>query len=313
VTEPLHCIGVSLAQVWASPDAARDIDEPIVRAVPDVATWMSALDTEQRLDLLGRVETQALFGEPVLVISESNGWCEVRLPLQPTRKDPMGYPGWVRRDHIVDSTDAVTQVSVTARFARLHHTADSSAFDVLSMGCVVEALGDEAVGDAMPGDEMPGDDMPGDDVLGDAVPGVANLSAMLTVRGPQGVRYVDAAACVQRPDPIAVATDMIGLGYLWSGLSGWGVDCSGLVHLAHRVAGRIVPRDSIDQFAAAVPSTVYFRHDRGTGAIHHVAFDIGSGLMLHAPKTGRVVEVLAIATPPYDQEVVWPAVPPTPR
>ncbi|MFZ2099983.1 MAG: NlpC/P60 family protein [Oricola sp.] len=46
------------------------------------------------------------------------------------------------------------------------------------------------------------------------------------------------------PDYVAVAEQLIHTPYLWGGTSGFGVDCSGLVHLAMRMAGRDILRDT---------------------------------------------------------------------
>ncbi len=277
-----HRIAVDVAQVWSKHDAPRTIDTPMLLTVPHVASWVSAMTFEDRLDLLGRVETQALFGEPVIVIAESDGWCEVRLPMQPTAKDALGYPGWIRSDHLVPlaaSRPAASTGVITERFAPTFHCDMGKLIGAISGGSLVEVISEQTNG--------------------------------LRVRAPHGECLVDATSlATNRGGPTAHATTFIGLAYLWSGLSGWGVDCSGLVHLTHRMSGVVVPRDSVDQFSAAVPNTVYFRHDRGKGRIHHVAFDLGSTsgehLMLHAPRTGRVVEFLPITTPPYDHEKVWP-------
>ena len=43
--------------------------------------------------------TQALLGEPALVLDERVGWARVALPWQPG-PDPRGYLGWLRRAHL---------------------------------------------------------------------------------------------------------------------------------------------------------------------------------------------------------------------
>jgi cell wall-associated NlpC family hydrolase len=45
-------------------------------------------------------------------------------------------------------------------------------------------------------------------------------------------------------DPVAVAETMLGTPYLWGGNSRLGLDCSGLVQLAHLACGRPCPADS---------------------------------------------------------------------
>jgi cell wall-associated NlpC family hydrolase len=45
-------------------------------------------------------------------------------------------------------------------------------------------------------------------------------------------------------DYVAVAEELFSTPYLWGGASAFGIDCSGLVQLSMRMAGRVAPRDS---------------------------------------------------------------------
>lgn len=45
-------------------------------------------------------------------------------------------------------------------------------------------------------------------------------------------------------DYVAVAEQLLNTPYLWGGASAFGLDCSGLVQLSMRMAGRLVPRDT---------------------------------------------------------------------
>jgi cell wall-associated NlpC family hydrolase len=93
------------------------------------------------------------------------------------------------------------------------------------------------------------------------------------------------------------ARHFVGLQYLWGGLSQYGLDCSGLVHLTYREAGVIVPRDASAQHAAARPvelgeertGDVYF-FAGDDGDVFHVGLVTGRLRMLHAPESGRRVE-----------------------
>jgi cell wall-associated NlpC family hydrolase len=99
----------------------------------------------------------------------------------------------------------------------------------------------------------------------------------------EGELAVDAAG-----SPVDVARSYLGTPYLWGGLTDRGIDCSGLVHMAYRRLGRLVPRDADQQEDAGEEVADPRPGDLvtyGDGAADHIAFWLGDGRILHS--TGR--------------------------
>ncbi|MER5355286.1 NlpC/P60 family protein [Kitasatospora sp. NPDC002551] len=102
---------------------------------------------------------------------------------------------------------------------------------------------------------------------------------------------------------VQFAYAQLGKPYVWGATGPSGYDCSGLTGAAYRAAGVKLPRVSQDQWKAGARiaradlqpgDLVFFYAD-----LHHVGLYIGEGKMIHAPRTGKNVEVLPIDAMPY--------------
>jgi cell wall-associated NlpC family hydrolase len=88
--------------------------------------------------------------------------------------------------------------------------------------------------------------------------------------------------------PLAAARSYLGTAYEWGGLSERGIDCSGLVHIAFRLAGELVPRDAwqLEEAGRPVAPGDERAGDLVTygdgGRADHIAFRTGRGRILHA-------------------------------
>ncbi|MER8432376.1 NlpC/P60 family protein [Mesorhizobium caraganae] len=162
------------------------------------------------------VNTQVLFGDDVLVFEEAEGWAWIQ-----AERD--GYVGYVGATMLGAREHAPTHI-VSAPRTFLYPGADLR-FPIagqLSMGSTV------------------------------TVTGAAETRGTHYALLPSGEALI---AGHLRPlgdvayDYVAVAEMFLGTPYLWGGTSGFGIDCSGLVQLAMRMAGRNVLRDSDMQAA----------------------------------------------------------------
>ncbi len=108
----------------------------------------------------------------------------------------------------------------------------------------------------------------------------------------------------------AVAREMIGVPYQWGGSTPRGFDCSGLVQYSYKKAGLHAPRTSQAQYSASQPlrlkdaregDLLFFNFDRG---ISHVGIYLGDGRFVHAPSSGKRVEVASLTQPPYSDHFV---------
>ncbi|MBZ9739362.1 MULTISPECIES: NlpC/P60 family protein [unclassified Mesorhizobium] len=201
------------------------------------------------------VNTQALFGDDVLVFEDREGWAWIQ-----AERD--GYVGYVAEAMLGTRDHAPTHiVSVPRTFLYPGPDLRFPIAGQLSMGSTV------------------------------TVTGAAETRGTHYAVLPSGEAII---AGHLRPvgevagDYVSVAEMFLGTPYLWGGVSGFGIDCSGLVQLAMRMAGLQVLRDS-DMQAASVgeplaPGPDFSGLQRGDLVFWkgHVAIMTDAETMIHA-------------------------------
>ena len=277
-------VNVAVATLWTSPSAPRAIDAPALRAPVNIRGWLAAMSTTARRGLVGRVETQALLGDRLLVTRVRTGGLHVVAVGQPTSRDRRGYPGWVPARQVtarapVASTSVATLIRLTAW---LRDSVGRRVVEV-SYGTRMPVLALTATKVTV------------------ATPTHGRLYAAradVVVRSPSAAALARTAASVVRS-----ARLFVGKPYIWGGRSGFAVDCSGFTELVYAVHGVVIPRDTGDQaragraasLAALRPGDLVFF--RSGGSITHVGLVVGSGQMVHAPRTGVPVQIAWIGHP----------------
>jgi cell wall-associated NlpC family hydrolase len=282
-------VSVSVATLWRTPGSPRQVDRPALAKPARITEWLSDMTTAQRRALNGRADTQALLGDRVRVLRLRPGWAEVVVPSQPSQLDERGYPGWVPRRQLT-----TTRPARSARLATVTRRTAWLRVDRREGRRLLQVS------------------------FGTRLPVVGRTPRFVRVATPTGsVRRIarSAVALHDRGEPavepgraslVETATSFTGLPYLWAGVSGFGLDCSGLTWLSYRVHGVRTPRDALPQSQDGTPVRRPRRGDllfyATDGLVHHVSMYVGDGRMVHSPGTGQTVEVIPTSTAAYRSE-----------
>ncbi|AKU16796.1 C40 family peptidase [Luteipulveratus mongoliensis] len=98
-------VATPVTVLWRTPAAPRPVDDAMTADRPDHEQWLKDMDSADQRDdtrwgLDGRIDSQVVEGEPVIVLATQDGWSQVACPWQPSKGDQRGYPGWIRTAHL---------------------------------------------------------------------------------------------------------------------------------------------------------------------------------------------------------------------
>lgn len=215
----------------------------------------SVVDLRKAPTLDAGIDTQLLRGDDVSIFEDANGWCWVQ-----AERD--GYVGYV------------SEAAITTRdLAPTHQVVAPRSFLYPGPDLRFPRTGHVSIGSTL------------------SVTGFAETRGTSYALLPSGEAVI---AGHLRPvgefdtDYVAVAEMLIHTPYLWGGVSGLGIDCSGLVQLSMRMTGKDVLRDT-DMQAASIgepiqPAADFSNLRRGDLVFWkgHVAIMTDGENMIHA-------------------------------
>ncbi len=294
-------VSAAVATVWTTPEKPRAIDTPALGNPVELRSWLDSLSVEEKLNFYDNnaIQTQALYGTCVEIVEEQDGWSHILIPEQPSKKDPVGYPGWVPTIQLAPWNEAFAVeegdeiAMVTAAFANLYDAAKRPGIELAFLTKLpVLASSDEWVKVAT---------VDGEGFLRKADIRLVQHKRPVELEGNPGEAIV------------ASAKRFLNLHYLWGGMSSYGYDCSGFAYNMHRSIGIQIPRDAQDQAVegqwvekeALLPGDLlFFAHEEGKGRVHHVGIYIGDGEMIHSPDSTSAIEIVKLAGYKLEKEHV---------
>jgi cell wall-associated NlpC family hydrolase len=280
-------IDVAAATLWTEPDRARPIDEPSTTKPVDLWKWTRSMSLDQKMWLVGELQTQALYGNKVTILQEKGDWVEVAVDGQPTPKNELGYPAWMPKKQLAynsrfDHYQEVPFALVTSPTAWLYDNRKlTKSFMEISFNTRLPVINKKA-------------------------------DAMLVATPTDGNKWISSSdvsvytseKAIPKPtgeDLVQTAKKFLGLPYLWAGTSGFGFDCSGFTHTIYKSHGITIPRDADAQsvHGQAVArddlqpgDLIFFAYNHGKGYVHHVGMYIGDGKMIESPNSSASVRIV---------------------
>jgi gamma-D-glutamyl-L-lysine dipeptidyl-peptidase len=296
--DQFHVVAVQVATIWTTPDSPREMDRLAITNPTDIRTWLMKQTYENKVNLYddNRIQTQALYGEVVLVEEVQGDWAKVTIPSQASSKNEQGYPGWMplRQLRQVKKSDwrKAESAAIRDKYAWIVNEQGENLIELSFMTCLpVTSVHANKV-----------------EVMTPNGSGFLPKEAVEIFPTEMGGKNGNGEAIIKTGEKY------IGLDYLWGGMSAFGYDCSGFAYAMHKANGYQISRDASDQsehglevaLDALFPGDLLFfafQEGKNKGSIHHVGFYYGDGKMLHSPQTGKGIEITNLKDTKYEKEL----------
>lgn len=215
--------------------------------------------------------SELCYGTNVEILEEEENWAFTR------QQD--GYLGWMFKAHLAQGSASRATHLVLSPACELHAQPDVES-EIITR--VVSGTGVKL-----------------EELQGKWTKVTANKTGWMPASFLRAINELPQSLEEKRRTLAADAARMIGIPYVWGGISGNGIDCSGLTRLLHKWIEIELPRDADMQYAAANPveppfevgDLLFFREPGKKRPVTHVGISLGGWRMVHSSQANNGVYI----------------------